>query len=74
MVKGITGLPWKPENNRYGRMMTDKQCEADDRERDRLDRVMLRHNPKWAEIEKDDTRGEALPGHMEDSIKKGTSK
>jgi len=35
------------------------------REDERLDRRLRQRSAKWSEIEKDDTRGGALPEHLE---------
>lgn len=43
-------------------------------EHDRLDRRLLRERTRWAEIEKDDSRGHALPEHMEAAVKAGVAK
>jgi len=65
LIEGITGLLWKPENHRFGSIHTDEQMERIRREDERLDRAMLRQNAKWYDVEKDDSRGRALPEHME---------
>lgn len=65
LVEVFTGLPWNPANHFYGRVCTDDQAARIRAEWDRLDRRMLRENHKWREIEKDDSRGQALPEHME---------
>lgn len=65
LIEGVTGVIWKPGNNFYGCMHTDAVAAKIREEDERRDRRMLRENPKWREIEKDDTRGQALPEHME---------
>jgi hypothetical protein len=74
LVEGLTGVDWKPENHRNGTICTDKQMEYHKREDQRLDLVMLREDPKWREIEKDDSRGGALPEHMKAAIDGGKAK
>jgi hypothetical protein len=65
LVEAVTGLPWKPENHIYGSVCTDQQAAHLNAEWDRLDKRMVREDRPWREIEKDDTRGGALPEHME---------
>jgi hypothetical protein len=65
LVEAVTGLPWNPANHRNGCVLTDEQAERARKEAERLDQVMLRENPKWREIEKDDTMGGALPEHRQ---------
>ena len=64
LVEAVTGLTWNPANHIYGAVHTDQQAEHLRKEWDRLDRRMLREGQPWREIEKDDTRGGALPEHM----------
>lgn len=67
MVEGLTGQGWNPMNHLYGAVRTPQQAERirqeEQRRRDLLDN--WRQRPTWAEVEKDDTRGRALPEHME---------
>jgi hypothetical protein len=72
LVEAVTGLPWKPENHIYGAVCTQAFADHHRAEAERLDRKMLRNDTKWREIEKDDTRGGALPEHM--SIAEGFEK
>jgi hypothetical protein len=65
LVEAVTGQPWDPRNHFYGSCVGPKQAERNRSEHDRLDRVIRRENPKWSEIEKDDTRGRALPEHLD---------
>ena len=69
LIEAITGYPFDPANHLYGSALTPERA-ALTRKRDgtRLDRQMiLEGSPfdKWAEVEKDDTRGRALPEHLE---------
>lgn len=68
LVEAITGYPFDPANNMYGSVHTPRRAAAI-REEDakRLDRQMLEASPhqKWSDVEKDDTRGRALPEHLE---------
>jgi hypothetical protein len=65
LVEAVTGLPWKPENHIHGAVCTDEQAAHHKAARDRIDKRMVREDHPWREIEKDDTRGGALPEHME---------
>lgn len=67
IVEGLTGQLWNPDNHHYGSVRTPEQAERirqeDTRRLDRRENWQQR--PPWAEVEKDDTRGRALPEHME---------
>jgi hypothetical protein len=69
LVEAITGYPFDPANHMYGSVMTPEHAAATrKRDAERLDRqMMLEALPyqKWSEVEKDDTRGRALPEHLE---------
>ena len=68
LVEALTGQKWNPANNIYGSMRTPEQAKRIFEEAQRLDLAWLREAPahmKWNEIEKDDTRGRALPEHYE---------
>jgi hypothetical protein len=65
LVEAVTGLPWKPENHIFGAVYTGEQAAHHRAEWGRIDRQMLLKNHPWREVEKDDTRGGALPEHME---------
>lgn len=74
LIEGLTGQPWNPANNFYGRMMTpDRACYLR-QEAERLDQRWLHRNPTWRKIEEDDTRGGALPEHMQLAIDAGKAK
>lgn len=73
LIEGVTGLSWQPHNVWCGSLRTPETAQRLLAESDRLDRRMLFDGPKWREVEKDDSRGRALPEHMEDSVKNGTS-
>jgi len=72
LVEAVTGLPWTPENHIHGAVHTDEQAAHIRAEWNRIDKRMLRENRPWREIEKDYTRGGALPEHM--SIAEGFEK
>ena len=64
LVEAIAGQPWNPENHLYGSVRSPEQA-AKIRARDaEMDRRMARETP-WYGIEKDDSRGRALPEHMD---------
>lgn len=65
IIQGITGVEFKPENARYGYLMTDEQAARDDVARQRLDRKWLEDGHPWRDIEKDPQQGGALPEHLE---------
>lgn len=65
LIEFLGGLPWVPENNLYGAMRTPEEAAWIRSEDDRLDRILLQSNEPHHEIEKDDSRGAALPEHKE---------
>lgn len=74
MIEGLTGQEFSPDNNIGGYMHSKERADRYRAESSRLDKVMLREGRPWRDIEKDDSRGGALPEHMQDSISHGTSK
>lgn len=74
MIEGITGQKWNPENNWYGAMRTSSDAEALKNEQQRLDLLVLPERPTWYEHEKDESRGGALPEHLDAAIKSGKVK
>lgn len=69
LVEALTGQAWNPENNFGGSMLRPSRAAAIRAELDRPDRVLLRARHPWAECEKDDSRGRALPEHLEAYVK-----
>ena len=65
MIEGLTGQTWDPANNWYGSMVTLERAERLRAEADRLDRRLRMSGYPWAEVEKDDSLGGALPEHLE---------
>jgi hypothetical protein len=65
MIEGLTGQVWNPANNMYGSMHRPEDAARLRENAERADQRLLRMRAKWQEIEKDDTRGRALPEHME---------
>jgi hypothetical protein len=75
LIEAITGQTWDPANNLYGSMRKPEDAERIRQESQRLDRRMIFESwQKWSDIEKDDTRGRALPEHMSAAIKGGGAK
>ena len=66
LIEGLTGQDWNPENNIYGSMRMKEYAQEVRREAERFDKQMLFGSSPWHEIEKDDTRGRALPEHYEE--------
>lgn len=65
LIEGVTGQTWDPANNLYGSMRTPEQAARIRKDDERMDRKMLTERHPWREIEKDDSRGRALPEHAE---------
>ncbi len=65
LVAALTGQVWSPQNHIHGHAYTPEAAARLRAEHDRLDRKLLRESPPWRESEKDDSRGGALPEHME---------
>lgn len=74
LVVALTGMSWLPDNHINGCVLRPEHAEARRRERDRLDHVLMRERTKWSEAEKDDSRGRALPEHMNAAIENGGAK
>lgn len=65
MIEGLTGQPWNPANNLWGSMRTPEAAARMRAKEQRADQVNMMERARWQEIEKDDSRGRALPEHME---------
>lgn len=65
LVEAVTGYPWTPENHLYGGVRSPKAAESIRKDLDRMDRDLRVNGYPWSEIEKDLTRGGALPEHLE---------
>lgn len=68
MISGLTGQDWNPENNVCGSMLRPQIAALRKKELQRLDVVLLQQRHPWCDIEKDDSRGGALPEHMQLAI------
>ena len=68
LVVALTDSDWKPENHIGGSAMTQKRADSIRADYDRLDKRIMREGHPWREIEKDDSRGGALPEHMQHAI------
>ena len=64
LIEGITGQKWDPANNLYGAMRKPEDAQRIRANDERLDRKILKERP-WRDIEKDESRGGALPEHLE---------
>jgi hypothetical protein len=69
LVVALTGQPWNPDNHYGGSVYRPEQMAKIRADRERLDHQIRERNAKWAEVEKDDSRGRALPEHMEAQAK-----
>lgn len=65
LVEALTGQAWDVSNHIYGNVYQPKHAESLRRDMGRLDHHLREERMKWSEVEKDDTRGRALPEHME---------
>ena len=71
LIEAITSQKWDPANNLYGSMRKPEDAERIRQESQRLDRRLRESGHPWSDVEKDDTRGRALPEHMTAAIKGG---
>jgi hypothetical protein len=71
LVVALTDSDWRPENHIGGAAMTQKRADSIRADSDRLDRRIMREGRPWRDIEKDDSRGGALPEHMQAAIDAG---
>lgn len=67
LIEGLTGVDFDPQNVLGGMLRTSESAARLRAEMNRLDQRML-DSAKWREIEKDDSRGAALPEHMQHAI------
>jgi hypothetical protein len=74
LVTALTGFPWNPENHLYGSARCPKCGDAWRAEEARRIDLEARKQRPWYEIEKDDSRGGALPEHMQGAIDGGKAK
>ena len=65
IVEALTGLPWRPADHRFGACLSSAEAEQMRENDARVDRKLIAAGHRWREIEHDDTRGRALPEHME---------
>lgn len=65
LFEAVTGVKWAPENHFYGSIKSPAEARRIRIDNDRADRRLREEGYPWAEIEKDATRGRALPEHME---------
>jgi hypothetical protein len=77
LIEAITGQKWEPANNIYGSMHKPEHAARIRRELERIDHENTLRGPshlKHSDIERDDTRGGALPQHLEDGERSPSSK
>lgn len=68
LVVALTDSDWRPENHIGGAAMTQKRADSIRADYNRLDRIIMREGHPWRDIEKDESRGGALPEHMQGAI------
>ena len=78
LVEAVSGQKWDPANNLYGSMRKPQDAERiRQTDKERFDRRLILGSgdwQKWSDLEKDDTRGRALPEHITAAIKGGGAK
>lgn len=65
LIEALSGQPWNPQNHLLGSMYQPKHADSIRRDLDRFDHQIREGRHKWSEVEKDDTRGRALPERLE---------
>lgn len=68
IISALIGYEFNPSNCFYGSLARPEHADYLRKENERLDLKWIMESPprcKWAIIEKDDTRGQALPEHYE---------
>lgn len=73
LCEAITGQAWNVTNHLSGCMLRPEQAKRRREADTRLDRAIMRERP-WNEMEKDTTRGRALPEHMDYAVESGKAK
>jgi len=73
LIEALTGQKWNTANHWYGSVLKPEQAARRRADHERMDRRMLAARP-WSDIEKDDSRGRALPEHMQGAIDGGKAK
>ena len=77
LIEAITLQPWNVANHFSGSVLTPEKAkrrrDSDERLAQRLDRKIMLERP-WREIEKDETRGRAMPEHLDGAIEGGKAK
>ncbi len=77
LVEAISGRPWAPENHFFGSLHSPANAGRIRQDLKRADQILIHEScphSKWSEVEKDDTRGRALPEHMTAAIAGGGAK
>lgn len=65
LVEALSGQDWDPRNHIGGSLRTPEAADRWRAEGERLDRQFLRTATPWHAIERDDSRGGALPEHLQ---------
>jgi hypothetical protein len=68
LIVAITDQDWNPANHFHGADNTPQRAARIREDRERLDQRIMRDGRPWRDIEKDDSRGGALPEHMQHAI------
>lgn len=73
LIESLAGQTWDPDNHFYGSMQTPENAERIRQDLKRFDQQLTTGAPpsvRWFDVEKDDTRGRALPEHLEDHARR----
>jgi hypothetical protein len=65
LIEALSGQSWDTTNHFYGNVYQPKHAASIRRDLERADHRIRQENAKWLDVEKDDTRGRALPEHMQ---------
>ena len=65
IIEALSGQKWDPENHFYGSVHSPTNAERLRADCERLDVRLRKSGPCWYGVEEDDTRGRALPEHMQ---------
>lgn len=74
LVEACTGLPWNTANHMNGSVLTQESADRRRKDWERLDLKWMREGHPWRDIEEDESRGGALPEHMQHAIDAGKAK
>lgn len=74
LIEGLTGQHWDVANNMHGCMLRPEHAAYRREEAERLDRKLMQERRHWYPAEEDDSRGRALPEHLNAAIESGKAK